>query len=169
MIRGCLVLLMFGSPAFGVSIAPAVATAFLANDGVRGAIVPWLTILLAGMELVWGIDFGTLSLAFLVTVLVVRAADHRLALTPLVRESTWRIVPVVRAVFIAIMATILMKGLSILVEAWVYHRGALLALAVSAYAPFGHVLAGIGLVTLIAVVLLHGGDVPFRRRISFGI
>lgn len=130
----------------------------LAYDGLESRVVFWTFVLLMAAELSWGIGLGIVSLAYLAAALVLRMAQRFVALTPLCRERSWALMPLVRSTLTAVaLAGIMVVG-SAAVRSGIYRQGGTVPLTA---------LNALG--SPILIILLYRIDVPFRRRISFGI
>lgn len=169
--RWFLGLLLFLSPLFGDRIGlPLFAIsmgALLAYDGVSSRSLTWPLILLIGVECVWGIDLGVLSLAYVATVLCLALAESVVAFVPYSRATDWSPVMMLRGWIAATFLSWLMSFFSILIHAWIYHQGSVGALTSATYYPWMSRLLTVALVSGGVLVILHRIRIPFRRRVVF--
>lgn len=172
LIRIVLALLLFGTPLIGDRItlpifAIAVA-AVAAHDGLTSRTVSLSVAYLILVELSWGIDFGTLSLAYLTSVLILRSLEDFLSVVPLGRFRDWPPGALIRAGIAASVMTWLMTGLSVGIEAVAYSPSGVGVLLAHAFQPILPTLFWTGLASCAILILLHRIEMPFRRIILFG-
>jgi hypothetical protein len=151
-----------GLPLFAVSMG-----ALLAYDGVTARSLTWPLLMLIGVECVWGIDLGTLSLAYATTLLCLAFAESVVAFVPFSRVTDWAPLMIIRGGITAAILAWLMSFFSVLIQAWVYGHGSLGILISAAYRPWASHLALIALLSAGALIVLHRIRIPFRRRVVF--
>lgn len=131
----------------------AVIAAVTAYHGPRSNVVYGCTAILLAIELLYGLDLGILSLAYLITAFLVLAFQRVVALTPWRSFDGWRWSDALRTAGGAVGIFIVAAGVSL--------RGNWLAL-------WPRDAAWIAGAIVVSLVILRRRDVPFRRTIRFG-
>ena len=140
----------------------------LAYEGISEHIVfRWLAVLII-VEIVSGMQLGTVSLAWVLTVLVMKVSEQFIGMTPLSRESGWQIISLVRATIVASILAGVMMSWSLIIQSMVYHQGAISLLGQAIWHPILTTGLMIIISSFIGLMLLHRIDVPFHRAITFG-
>jgi hypothetical protein len=135
-------------------------------QGLRAGIVYGTVAVLAGIELLYGLDVGVLSLAYLTATLLVTALRRFIALPPWTAQRGWRLLDAFQAVMMAYLFYWMARISGILVGYIVYgydqpYRRFLLLV-------HGTDVGWAFLIIVVTLVLLRRIDEPFRRRIIFG-
>lgn len=148
----------------GIPLFAIAAGALMAHDGlmVRNVVGSLALMLLA--ELMWGIDLGTLSLAYILTALALRLVDRFVTFVPLASEPGWSLSALIRSGLYAVMLAWCMSVLGVLVEAVVYQRGEMGVLLAYTYRPL---VAMVPIATVVLLVVLHRIQTPFHRKMIF--
>ena len=141
--------------------------AVLAYDGVQPWIWAW-TILLMSVEMVYSVDLGMDSLAFVLTAALFAGAGHWLNLRPASQDKGWSVGGLVRASVIAIAAAALMGCFAVAISSLVYGHGDFAARLGLEFGG-GRWLVWWLVVAALALIALKRNDEPFRKKITFGI
>jgi len=170
--RYTLVVVVMSWPAWNLSLPVSpfaiIAGVLLAYEGIeRGEIIGFFAVLV-GTELIYGIDVGILSLAFLYTVIVGSGIRRWFAVQPLAREHGWPPGALARSVIVATALSGVMSFFSISIGVLMYRYGSFaMRLQMTVGRPASWILM-LALATL-GVLVLRRIDVPFRRQITFGV
>ena len=164
---------VLGSPIVGdlvhFSLFPIAMGVLVAYYGLTYPFVSWSLGILVIAEILWGIDFGVLSLAYLGMILVLRFAEHSLAITSVARVRDWSVTTLLWGIMLAGILSVVMTFFSAVVQSLVYQQGGLGELLRAAYHPVGSVAAFTALASAGGTIVLHRIRIPFRKPIAFGI
>ncbi|MCC6405101.1 MAG: hypothetical protein IT405_01805 [Candidatus Yanofskybacteria bacterium] len=138
----------------------------LAYDGPTDSVVYGTLALLCGVELVYGIPLGVLSLAYAIAVVCVVLVSRFVSLTPWVSQDGWRVGDVVRTFVCALGVFSIMAVGGVGVSVLIYGSGAFILRLRTLPLPPPAWLIGVCVAVL---VLLRRADEPFRRRVIFGV
>jgi hypothetical protein len=152
-----LVLLLVALPLAGPGaffVVLAIATTITAYHGPRSNVVYGCTALLLAIEMIYGLDLGMLSLAYLVAALLLIAFQRMIAFTPWKNADGWRLADALRTAGVAGGMFLLAVGIQL--------RGSWSVL-------WPTEAAWIAGVIVVCLIILRRFDVPFRKPIRFGI
>jgi hypothetical protein len=160
----CLVPLLGPGTLVGVI---SIAAVLISYDGLTRQTVYGVTTALVVSEMIFGADVGVLSGAFLATVLLLQLTGRFVTVPAWALSSGWSVFDGVRALTVAWGTALCMIAIAVLIGATVYgnEHGAM-RFTVSMLPRVLWIAATLSGGILI---LLRRLDVPFRRRISFGI
>lgn len=155
---------VLGSGALLIVVAS--VSALTAYQGLRAGIVYGMVAVLVGIELLYGIDIGVLSLSYLTAVLVVTLMRRFIALPAWASQRGWRPLDALQAAVLAYALFWMLQAGSIFVEHFVYGYGqtSQRLLMMAGAADMWWALA----VIVVVLVILRRIDEPFRQRINFG-
>jgi len=165
------VLFLLAWPLFGVALPVSIfaiaAGAILVYEGLEQGPVLRFFLLLVLVELIYGLDIGILSLAYLCTAATMVVISQWINISPLMRESGWSPAALIRSLVVGVLLAATMTAFSIIVGIVLYHYQSLhmrLAVALGHLGIWWMLVAGMA----IAVLFLRRIDMPFRRRVVFG-
>ncbi len=170
MLRGVLGFLAVFIPLLWPSTIPITVVAFcsmLAYDGLDRHNLLAGTLLLLGGELAGGSELGVVALPFLLAAAVLGGARRALSLSPWAHTDGWHVGDLVRTVAVATVLSVVMIVGSVFVAAVGYGFGMPLERLSMALSP--HVVLLVAIAACICVGILRRIDVPFRRKIRFGM
>ena len=161
--------LVVGAPLCGsgsVNFMLIIVSAVCAYDGLHGATVYGIMGALIVTELIYGMDVGVISVAYMIAVLLIASLSRIVTIAPTSSELGWHVVAGARSFIIACGFFVTTSILSVLLGGALYGYEDV-ALRLRGLAdPRSIVLAVCGL--LLTLVVLRRIDEPFRRRILFG-
>ncbi len=156
-------------PVFGPGMIPAVVVlvcAYTAYTGPRKDIVPMLTGVLLGIELLYGADIGVLSFAYLTSAFFLIVLERFFSLIPWSIQRGWDPLDAFRT-FIVTLCLLMVSRVG----------GIVLGHVLYGYGEFGErllelfhgadVLPTLIMIGIVMVVLRRINE-PFRRQITFG-
>jgi hypothetical protein len=163
------IIVLIGLPVFGPGatiIVIASLCAYTAYQGFRTAVVYGSLAVLVGIELLYGLHGGVFSLSYLTAVLLMLAFRRSIALPAWASRRGWRLGDAVQATVISYVLFWITQVFSVLVLHIVYGYGQLFQrLAMMARATD---MRWALVVIVIALVVSHRIDEPFRHPIHFG-
>lgn len=172
MARGILALGVFLTPILNSSVSGMVVViscgVLLAYDGLTTERIMGSFIFLLGMELVWGIDLGTWSLAYLIAALALLLTSRFITFMPRSYHEQWLWSLFARVVISGFFLSVLIGFVSVLISAG--YAGEPLSVVVQIWAThLIHQIPIMIVLVVVAVAILQRIDAPFHRRIEFGI
>lgn len=172
-VRWAIAILLFCTPLIGDQVppllVPVAAGILLAYDGLQEKTVLATILFLLLMELVWGMPWGSWSLAYIGVALVLRGLERFIALVPWAYRSGWSWSVFLQTVGIALLLVMLMTFFSYSIRVALFHdltwRQGMDALT----GMIGTHWLALLITTGVGSVVLARLDRPFRRRIIFGV
>ncbi|MEK9209056.1 MAG: hypothetical protein AAB910_03200 [Patescibacteria group bacterium] len=153
-------------PGWAVFVIAAVATV-TSYRGLHRHTVYGLLAVLFGIELIYGLDVGVLSLSYLAAVLVL-ALVRRLIVIPLwISAGGWHASDALRAFSVACGICAVMASGGVMAAHLLYGYPDSVARLQNMFVPQNIAWAAIAVALIL--VILRRADEPFRRHISFGI
>lgn len=140
----------------------------LAYGGADDILIAYWVLLALGVELLYGMDIGLLSLAFALTVSIFLLLGRWISLKPLSRERGWSPSSFLRTLVVSMIALNVILFMSVLVGT-IFHGHTSFASRISLEMGSVSVFSLEIFFTIIVLTLLRWADEPLRRHITFGI
>jgi hypothetical protein len=144
------------------------AGALLAYEGITRPVIRWSLVLLTACELFYGMGVGILSLPFMASVILLATVGRWASITPLMRETGWSPIVLVRAALNGLILAFVMGAVQALMQSAML-GGSLLRERILANMGTAASIGGAYIIIFCLLVILHRIDVPFRRQIMYGI
>ena len=172
LIHSVLAFMLLLWPALGtgipIPISALILGVIIAYEGTEDLpIVRW-TILLVIIELLYAMDLGLISLAFVLTVGLFALAGRWLNLRAWSREHGWALTSFIRTFLMALTAAVIISVLSVIIGSLVHGHEAFwsrLQLELGDWSWLGFEI----LIAVLTIVLLRRVDEPLHKHIIFDI
>lgn len=142
------------------------AAIVLAYDGPTDAAVYGMLALLVGVELIYGIPLGVLSIAYAAAVACFVLAGRFVSLAAWASLDGWRVGDILRTLICGLILFCIMAVVGVAVGAVFYGSGAFMLRLQMLPLPPPVWLVAVGIGVL---VILRRADEPFRRPVIFGV
>lgn len=168
MSRFMLIGLMLAAPIAGpgaLLVVSAIAASLTAYEGLRSGTVYGMLATLFAVEVLYGLDVGVLSLAYMTAVLLLSLVRRVMTVAPWVSADGWHASDALRAFFVACGIFAVMASSGVMVGHFLYGYTDSVARLQSMFVPYNIAWAGIAIA--LVLIILRRADEPFRRRITF--
>lgn len=161
--------LMLLTPIIGpgwVGIIVAAVAVMTAYVGLRGTTVYGMLAVLLGVELIYGLDVGVLSLSYITAVLLLAVVGRVIAISPWTSVGGWLAGDAVRVFVTACGLFAVMTASGVAIGHVLYGYADIGARLSSLF--LHQTLPWMPVVIAVMLIVLRRIDEPFRRRIIFG-
>lgn len=145
----------------------ATVAAVTSYRGLHRHTVYGLLAVLFGIELIYGLDVGILSLSYLAAVLVLALVRRLIVIPPWISIGGWHASDALRAYVVACGLYAVMASGGVMVAHFLYGYTDSVARLQDMFVPHTIVWAAVAIALILFI--LRRADEPFLRRISFGI
>lgn len=151
-----------------IPVPAAVLGALIAYEGTENISVIHWAIFLLFVELIYAIDVGLLSLAFVLSLGMISFFGHWVNLQSWSHEHGWSPIGFMRALVVALTAAILISVLSVLIGSLVHGHDVFLHRFRLVFGSWYWWGSGT-FIAAIMIILLRWADEPLRKRITYGV
>lgn len=150
-----------------LALVLAAAAAVTAYEGLDAHTVYSLTATIVGVELLYGLDIGVLSLSYVIAVFVFMLLRRVISIPPWIASRGWRPGDALRVLAVACVMYAIMASCGVIVGHTLYGYADVRARLETVFLARNMFWIPIALAAIL--IVLRRADEPFRRHITFGI